>query len=261
MTGISSSTGSGGSTREDSCSLRILGFYVIAFLYSWSIWFGSMGPVLALAGMLVFWYTPAERREFLHRLGRWRTITLPVLCIILLLPLVSITAANLIAGLTDSSVQLLTLDSQTLEKGVPYLLFLFVFGPLPEEMAWRGIAFEELSQRSVLKAQLLVSVLWAAWHIPLFFLEGSYQWGLGVGTPSFWYFFLNLITTSWIYGWIYITSSSSILAVILFHYAVNLTGELTVLTEFAQTIDALILGVIGIGALLHSRSISFRQLP
>ncbi len=255
--------------------MRILGFYVIAFLYSWGIWFGSillkgvmelpvnllvslggLGPVLALAGMLVFWYTPAERREFLHRLGRWRTITLPVLCIIVLLPLMSITASNLIAGLIDRSIPLLALDSQTLEKGVPYLLFLFVFGPLPEEMAWRGIAFDDLSKRSVLTAQLLVSILWAAWHIPLFFLEGSYQWELGIGTPSFWFFFLNLITTSWIYGWIYITSSSSILAVILFHYAVNLTGELTILTGSAEMIDALVLGIFGIGALINSCSTS-----
>lgn len=56
---------------------------------------------------------------------------------------------------------------------VTYLISLvaifFLGGPLPEEIGWRGFALPRLQSKfGPLKATLLLSVLWAFWHLPHF---------------------------------------------------------------------------------------------
>jgi len=63
-----------------------------------------------------------------------------------------------------------------------------------EEPGWREYAQEGLQRRmSVLAASLVVGVFWALWHVPLFFIPGTYQAGLGVGTSGFWAFHLAIV--------------------------------------------------------------------
>lgn len=53
--------------------------------------------------------------------------------------------------------------------------FVLVLGPVPEEIGWRGYALDRLQNRwSALGASLGPRRGWAAWHIPLFFMEGVY---------------------------------------------------------------------------------------
>ena len=51
-----------------------------------------------------------------------------------------------------------------------------VIGGLGEETGWRGYLQPALQQRfSVLPAAGLIAVAWAAWHVPQFFLIGTYE--------------------------------------------------------------------------------------
>lgn len=46
-----------------------------------------------------------------------------------------------------------------------------------EEVGWRGIMLRELMKRfSLINSTLIVSVAWTAWHLPLFFILGTYQY-------------------------------------------------------------------------------------
>jgi uncharacterized protein len=71
--------------------------------------------------------------------------------------------------------------------------------------------------------------------LPLFFVKGTYQAGLGVGTLAFWLFILGVLPLSLPFTWIYNNTNRSTLAVILFHSMVNFTGELIALSENAET--------------------------
>ena len=52
-----------------------------------------------------------------------------------------------------------------------------------EELGWRGYVLDRLQEkRSALVSSLILGVVWSLWHLPLFFVQGSYQAGLGVGT-------------------------------------------------------------------------------
>ena len=110
---------------------------------------------------------------------------------------------------------------------IPFAVFLLLFGPLPEEMAWRGYALDELqSNWNALETSLILGFLWTIWHLPLFFINGSYQHSLGIGTPQFWLYMLDKIPQSILMTWIYNNNQRSTLSAVLFHFIVNFVGEL-----------------------------------
>jgi membrane protease YdiL (CAAX protease family) len=120
---------------------------------------------------------------------------------------------------------------------LPFILFILLFGPLPEEMGWRGYALDGLQARwSALASSVVLGVVWASWHLPLFFIEGTFQSGLGVATASFWIFMLGIIPQTIIMTWIYNNNRRSTLSAVLFHFMLNFTGELFELSQRAEII-------------------------
>lgn len=106
-----------------------------------------------------------------------------------------------------------------------FLLVGFVFGAL-EEPGWRGYAQEGLQRRlPVVVASLVIGVFWAAWHLPLFFITGTYQAGLGVGTTAFWTFNLGAIVGCPVYAWLYNAAGRVTLAAVLYHALGNVVRE------------------------------------
>jgi hypothetical protein len=67
---------------------------------------------------------------------------------------------------------------------------------------------------------------WTMWHLPLFFIESSYQQSLGIGTPQFWIYMLDKIPMSVLMTWVYLNTNRSTASAILFHFIVNFIGEL-----------------------------------
>jgi hypothetical protein len=52
--------------------------------------------------------------------------------------------------------------------------YLFVVGPVPEKIAWRGYVLSVLQRsRTALVASLVLGLAWAIWHVPLFLIEGN----------------------------------------------------------------------------------------
>lgn len=120
-------------------------------------------------------------------------------------------------------------------------LFLLLFGPLPEEIAWRGWALDRLQlTQSALSASLVLGVFWILWHLPLFLVEGSHQYGLGLGTPRFWLFCAALLPQAIVLTWVYNTTRGSILAAVLMHWTINLTGELVATPVRTELISVLV---------------------
>jgi membrane protease YdiL (CAAX protease family) len=118
---------------------------------------------------------------------------------------------------------------------LPFALFILFFGPLPEELGWRGYALDRLqSSKGALVSSLILGAAWALWHLPLFFIKGTYQRSLGIGSPSFWIFMLALVVGSILYTWIYNNTGRSTMSAILFHFTQNFTGELFELSARAE---------------------------
>lgn len=58
----------------------------------------------------------------------------------------------------------------------PYLLLMVFFGGGQEELGWRGYILDPLEERlGPWLANLVLGVVWAVWHLPLFFIPGASQ--------------------------------------------------------------------------------------
>jgi membrane protease YdiL (CAAX protease family) len=132
--------------------------------------------------------------------------------------------------------------------------------PFIEELGWRGYSLDRLQEKhNALVSSLILGVVWSLWHLPLFFVPGSYQNGLGLGTLASWLFFLGIIPLNLVFTWIYNNTSRSILAVILFHAMVNFSGEVIALSERADTIATLLWFAAATGIVLVWGPATFRR--
>jgi len=101
--------------------------------------------------------------------------------------------------------------------GPGFLLFFLIYNGIGEEIGWRGLALPVLQRHlGSLGGNIAVGVLWALWHLPLFWLRGSFQYG-----DSIILFVLLLTCWSIIMGLLVNKSGGSILVAILFHESAN----------------------------------------
>lgn len=99
---------------------------------------------------------------------------------------------------------------------LPALGLTMVLGPM-EEFGWRGVALPLLQRRMApIWAGLLLSTLWATWHLPAFLLEGTpqSQWSFGA-------FFLGLIAVELALTPMFDAARGSILIPMIYHFQLN----------------------------------------
>src|SRR5439155_22847968 len=97
-----------------------------------------------------------------------------------------------------------------------------VGGQVAEELGWRGYALPRLAMRFGLGgASVLLGVLWAGWHLPLFFILG----GDTVG-QSFPLYVVQVTALSVAIAWLYLKTQGSLLLTMLLHAAVNNTKDI-----------------------------------
>ncbi|MBI5586317.1 MAG: CPBP family intramembrane metalloprotease [Deltaproteobacteria bacterium] len=121
--------------------------------------------------------------------------------------------------------------AQTLTRPAALMLFIganFIGGPLGEELGWRGFALDRLQNKwNALVASLILGLIWAAWHFPLFFIKGTPQEGLGFGTFLFWLWSLQVVSLSVLTTWVYNNTRRSILSAVFMHFMFNSTYGIT----------------------------------
>lgn len=199
-----------------------LGWYlVIAFAYTWSLlpWAADSLAVslIALCGPAVAALVvtgvgePAEQRSFRFRLAHWRT---PIRWYLLALAIpwpVSLLRSWLESAWAGGRVELMPLSA------LGAVVFILVAG---EEIGWRGFALPRLVPRfGAWGASLILGVVWAAWHVPLFFMPGMPQFGMPI--PAF---MIYTVALSVVLTYLAQRTQGSVLVATLFHGAVNTFG-------------------------------------
>ena len=95
---------------------------------------------------------------------------------------------------------------------IPAMLF---FGGL-EEIGWRGYLQPKLESRfGFIVATLIFTAIWALWHIPLSFIQGTYQ-----HSGNYFWFIVSLAGVAFSYSAI-MRATGNILICILFHASTN----------------------------------------
>jgi uncharacterized protein len=100
---------------------------------------------------------------------------------------------------------------------------LIIIGPLSEELGWRGYALDRLQSKfSPLAASAILGLLWAAWHLPLFFIPGTSQHELAI---PFIPFACILIALSICMTWLHNHTAGSIWTAIFFHWIYTYSSQ------------------------------------
>ncbi|MHA1390508.1 MAG: CPBP family glutamic-type intramembrane protease [Candidatus Thorarchaeota archaeon] len=181
----------------DQLAKNVALYTVIAYGYAWLIglaalqmnlplmiveFVAALGP---LFGAVIVTFRQDGRsgiRSFFSRAFQWRFSS--IWCVVaLVIPIAVLSSSSILAvsiGGADVPASWFSFDSGFLGF-VSFVVLLFVFNGIGEEMGWRGFLLPQLQSRfGSLAASILVGVIWALWHIPLFFIQGSVQYGNSV---------------------------------------------------------------------------------
>ena len=225
--------------------LPLLAYFALTFAWTWSLWWtaaaaarwlpqlpgpvlfmlfmtGGLGPLMG-AAWVVRRGGPAYRRDFLRRV--WDPRGIPAVWWLALVALAAAPAAlgSAVAGVAGAQASVPDYRVGAVGAVVAFALA----AGLVEEPGWRGAASDAWQQRArPVWAALGIGALWAAWHLPLYFIEGSYQHGLGLGSVRFWLTNLVLVQLGVLYVWLANGAGGSILLAVLAHAGFNAAGEL-----------------------------------
>src|SRR3569832_1888305 len=200
-------------------------FLVLGVVLSWYPWVlhlmgrpGNGGPNplgLLLAALIAGAVANGWRgtAEILRSIVRVRA-PLSVWWVVLFVPAITLALAIAIASFAGRKI---------VPKPVPWsdlldtFLIMFLFVGLGEEPAWRGFLLPLLERAMTpVRATVIVSVVWALWHIPLMGTE--FAWPL---VPAF---LVSLIGAAFIQSWLYNASSGSSLLPKTMHALLNTAG-------------------------------------
>lgn len=114
--------------------------------------------------------------------------------------------------------------------------------PIGEEVGWRGLAQPRLQARhGPVVASVVLGVLWALWHIPMFLMVGAAPRTFALGLAM-------LIPGSFMFTWMYNHTRGSLLVAILLHMGVHLSNPNLALPDTAPlVVYTLALAVFAVG--------------
>lgn len=239
-------------------SVGLLAAVIDASIPAWGVtmlhYLGGIMPLAVAVGLTHLKHDRPFRRDFWQRIIDFRRISFGWYLVIFLYAPVKSSMAALIDRVLGGQGIALEAVSRFMEQPlliVPTLFFWLLFGPVPEEPGWRGYALDGLQARQgALRSSLMVGVVWSLWHVPLFFIEGTWQAeAVGLGTRRFWFYLITIVVEAVLYTWIYNNTSRSTLSAILFHFIGNAFGEMFALSERAEVYNFAI-GIVAVIAVV-----------
>lgn len=216
--------------------------------------FGGTSPSVVALIFVLLSSSRAERNPFLRRIVRFGGAGVKELLVTFaLVPAVNVFSVYAGSLLTASAPDWSGLSDACKDPDglLLFAVFTLIFGPLAEEIGWRGYLLDCWKDRGILIYGAGIGFLWALWHLPMFLISGTYQNALlGQGTGTVLCFALSTTALGVILGEL-VKRTGSILAAILFHFTINFTGELFLLSPAAETVRTAVFAGIALGMILY----------
>jgi len=223
-------------------------FLAVAFVMAWTSWFvawlitqhrlalpifpvlvlGSFGPFAGAA--VVTFHEGGVRRMawFFGRILAWRMGWSVFLVAVFMMP-------GMAVGVEFAHAQLAHVAphfTMTLaDLPLTYLMLFVVGGTLAEEYGW-SLLSDKLDAVLPLKSStLLLGLIWAFWHLPLFFIVTT---GAIQGYTPFHIFLVATVAMRFLFAWAYHRGGYNILSNMLFHTASNLAYSIVAVAPDPQ---------------------------
>jgi len=238
-------------------------FIILAFAIPWAGWLALTifdvrrpwlvqtlfftGDFCSVAGIIATYYG-GGRAALISLLRRAVGLRAPIVFWLyaLCLPLIWQFCSRALYGLLHGGIGHVDLTALTGFGATP-VLFLFLTGPLGEELGWRGFLLPSLlRQRPALLASIILGAIWALWHLPLYYRS----W---VMTP--WKgpdFLIAVICFAILLTGLYIATHGNLLLCMIMHWMINAAQQIgknmfpTITAEgpYYKTVELIVLIVI-----------------
>jgi membrane protease YdiL (CAAX protease family) len=256
---------------------RPVRFYLFVFGFTWLFWITSIfirNSDTAMSLMTLGLFVPAVtavitvmrsknkalkmdlRRKIVgfYRIRPWSVLAAVVL-------FSAIVAASILASALFGQ----SLDQFSFTDGFSFsihgssALLTILLASVIEEVGWRGYGEDSIAEyHSWFKESILFGFIWSLWHLPLFFIEGTYHAGLAalgtgyVSKLSGKRYPLGFLTT-----WVYVKNNRSMLACIVFHLFVNFFQEKIAMTPQTKCIETVIITLAAVIIVLTNKTMFF----
>jgi membrane protease YdiL (CAAX protease family) len=217
-------------------ALKVIPWFVLVFAITWALWFTAAGLEPSLLRNVSFYlgvFAPgivalamtyrelgaSGVRKLIGQLVQWDVGVRWFAFALLFIFSIKVVVALIVRVSTGGWPVFGTVPVPLLFAGaIGSTLF---GGQVGEELGWRGYALPRLASAMGLgAASVLLGVIWAIWHLPLFYILGADTVG-----QSFPFYLLQVTALSVAIAWLYMKTRGSLLLAMLLHAAVNNTKD------------------------------------
>ena len=252
-------------------------FYIIVFALTWLFWglaiifkntsalfvlmlLGLIMPATVAVVTVLTSKNKALKDDFKRKLVRFYRIKplslLFAIIVFILIAVISIFISLLFGGSID---QLSFTEDFSFSIGGASSLLVILLASIIEEVGWRGYGEDAVgSYHNWFTESLIFGCIWATWHLPLFWINGTYHYGLREMGPIYMINFLvSTIPFDFIQTWVYVKNRRSMLATIIFHIFVNITQEKLAMTPETKIIQTFVVIAASVIIVLTNRDMFF----
>ena len=257
---------------------RPVRFYITVFALTWGFWilailfrnnnpllftFMVLGVMMPAVTAIVTVLTSKNKmlKDDLKRkiIGFYRIkplyLILPVIAFGLVI-VCSIGTSVLFGGSTD---QFAFTDGFSFSIGGTSALLTILIASVIEEAGWRGYGEDAVGYyHTWFKESIIFGCVWACWHIPLFWVPGTYHYGLKeMGAIYMINFLVSAIPVDFLQTWVYVKNNRSMLATIIFHLFLNIMQEKIALTPETKIIETGFVALAAVIVVLTNKKLFF----
>ena len=255
-------------------------FYIITFAATWAFWLfailfndgltrslgmilGGLSPATVAIIFVFSSKSDALKKDFKRKIfNYWK-----------LKPLYIFAAVLLFSAIVACSILLSTLFGQSLDQfsftkdfsftgvGVLSAFTTLFLAAVMEEVGWRGYGEDSIAQyHSWFKESIIFGFVWAAWHIPLFWIPGTYHYEIREMNVLYMInFLLSVAPMGFITTWVYVKNGRSMLASIIFHLFINFMQEKIAMTQTTKCVETLVVLVAATIIVLTNKDMFFEK--
>ncbi len=255
-------------------------FYIITFATTWFFWLfaiifndgltNALGMVLgglcpATVAIITVFTSKSDKlkKDFKRKIFNfWK-----------LKPLYIIAAILIFSAIVASSILLSTLFGESLDQfsftkdfsftgvGVMSAFATILLAAILEEVGWRGYGEDAIAEyHSWFKESIIFGFVWAAWHLPLFWIPGTYHYEIREMNILYMVNFLvSVAPMGFITTWVYVKNGRSMLSSIIFHLFINFMQEKIAMTQTTKCVETIAVVVAATIIVLTNKDMFFEK--
>lgn len=244
---------------------RPLRFYMICFVVTWIFWIfaavvsksandNGLSALLMLLGLTAPAVTAvitvlASKNKALKTdlkrklIGFYRIKPLNIIVAVLGFMVIVVLSILLSVLVGQSLEQFAFTEDFSFSVGGTSALLTILLAAVIEEVGWRGYGEDSVAfYFTWFTESIIFGFVWSLWHLPLFWIEGTYHYGLKeLGILYVLNFLIGVIPLGFLTTWVYVKNHRSMLACIIFHLFVNTMQEKIAMTPQTKCVETIII--------------------